>query len=108
MNRRASEHRLLPAFFVFIVALVAMGALAADLDHATPAVLASSCANCHGPDGASPGPIPPINKLDAATLAQRLRDYRSGAAEGTVMNRIAKGYSDAEIDALAQYFSAKH
>ena len=85
-----------------------MGALAADIDHAEPAVLAASCANCHGPGGASPGSIPSITNLDAAALAERLRDFRSGAIEGTVMNRIAKGYTDAEIDALAQYFSAKH
>ena len=40
-------------------------------------------------------------------LADRLRSFRSGAVEATVMNRIAKGYTDAEIDALAQYFSTK-
>jgi sulfide dehydrogenase cytochrome subunit len=34
-------------------------------------------------------------------------DFKTGAMESTVMQRIAKGFSDDEIKALAQYFSAQ-
>jgi sulfide dehydrogenase cytochrome subunit len=34
-----------------------------------------------------------------------LKAFRSGERPSTVMGRLAKGYSDAEIDALAAYFS---
>lgn len=71
------------------------------------AVLAAPCAACHGTGGASPGAIPSIIGLDAAAMAQRMRDLRLAGNEATVMNRIARGYTDAEIAALAQYFSTQ-
>ncbi len=73
-----------------------------------PAVLAASCASCHGPGGASPGAIPSIDKLNAATMTAMLNGFRSGQIEATVMNRIAKGYSDAEVAALVQYFAGRN
>lgn len=91
---------------VGLLALAVPTAPPAQAASPTPAVLAASCASCHGPGGASPGAIPSINRLDAATMAARLRSFRSGETEVTVMNRIAKGYTDAEIEALVQYFAA--
>jgi sulfide dehydrogenase cytochrome subunit len=37
--------------------------------------------------------------------ADAMRAYKSGDRAATIMNRIAKGFSDAEIDALARYFA---
>jgi cytochrome c553 len=34
-------------------------------------------------------------------------DFKTGKVDSTVMQRIAKGFSDEEIKALAQFFSAK-
>lgn len=73
---------------------------------ASGAMLAAPCAACHGPGGASPGAIPSIAGLDAAVLAARMREFRTAGPEVTVMNRIARGYTDAEIELLAQYFAA--
>lgn len=71
-------------------------------------VLAASCAICHGTDGNSPGAIPRIGSRPQAALARQLREFKSGEAEGaTVMTRIAKGYSDEQLDALARYFSER-
>jgi sulfide dehydrogenase cytochrome subunit len=67
--------------------------------------LAAPCSACHGPNGASPGAIPSLNQLDAAAMTERLKSFKSGEIQATVMNRIAKGYSDEEIAALSQYFS---
>ena len=39
-------------------------------------------------------------------MARLLSEYRSGALEGTVMNRIARGFTDDEIAAIAAYFAA--
>ena len=68
-------------------------------------ILGLSCAACHGTAGKSPGAIPAINGKDAAFISEELRKFRSGERTATVMGRIAKGYTDDEIDALAQYFS---
>ena len=71
-------------------------------------ILAGACANCHGTDGRSPGGIPslagrPESVLKAQMLAYKSQTYPPGT---TIMNRLAKGYSDAEIDALARHFSS--
>ena len=79
-------------------ALAAAGAVAAQ---PSGAVMAESCATCHGLDAKPRGAIPRLAGRPAAELAQALRDFRDGRRPGTVMGRIAKGYSDAEIDATA-------
>ena len=70
---------------------------------ATPSALADACAPCHGTDGRSPGPIPSLSGKSAAYITQRMLEFKAGARQGTVMNRIAKGYDDDEIAAIAQH-----
>ena len=72
-----------------------------------PFLLASSCAACHGTDGASPGAIPTLKGKSANFIRTALREFKSGASSSTVMGRLAKGYSDAEIDLIAAWFAAK-
>ncbi len=36
-----------------------------------------------------------------------MQDFRSGARNGTVMPQLAKGYTDAQIDAMAAWFAAQ-
>jgi sulfide dehydrogenase cytochrome subunit len=88
-----------------LLALTILTVRPALADSAPPAVLATQCSACHGPNGASPGAIPSINQLDAEGMTASLKSFKSGETQGTVMNRIAKGYSDEEIAALSQYFS---
>ncbi len=68
-------------------------------------VLAMSCLNCHGPGGASPGEIPKINGKTETSLKMTMIDFREGKRAATVMTRLMKGYSDAEIDAVAKYIA---
>lgn len=71
-------------------------------------VLAMSCLNCHGPGGKSPGEIPSIAGKSEDFLKNTLVDFRDGkrtGASATVMGRLAKGYSDAEIAAVAKYIA---
>lgn len=76
-----------------------------ELTEERVSVLAGSCANCHGTDGLSPGIIPSIAGAPEDVLAEQLLGFKSGEIEGTVMNRIARGYEDEELQALASYFS---
>ena len=80
---------------------------AAPPDDPDIAVLAGPCASCHGPDGVSPGEIPSIAGRSAAELRERMLGFRDGAsdAQATVMPRLMRGYSPAEIDQLAAYFA---
>ena len=70
-------------------------------------LLAATCANCHGPQGASPGAMPSIAGLPREHLAERLRTLRAGAADATLMHQLAKAYSDDEIERLATYFAGQ-
>ncbi|MBI3775530.1 MAG: cytochrome C [Gammaproteobacteria bacterium] len=76
-------------------------AAAADL---RGAILANPCAGCHGMDGVSTGSIPSINLLSADAIVAALKAFKSGERPGTVMDRIAKGYTDEEIQRIADYF----
>lgn len=98
------------ASFVFMTVMVGM----ASLPHAVQAdelsrgaMLAVSCAGCHGTDGNSPGAIPAISSKKADFIEQSLKDFRDGKRESTVMGRHAKGYTDEEITLIAEYFGTK-
>jgi cytochrome c553 len=66
---------------------------------------ASSCSGCHAAGKGTDSHIPRIAGHSAADIAKMLRDYRSGALPSSVMGRIAKGFDDQQIDALAAWFA---
>ena len=63
----------------------------------------SNCFSCHGTDGRSPGAIPSLTGKNAEQALLMLKEYKSGQLAATVMTRHAKGYTDAELEALANY-----
>lgn len=69
--------------------------------------LGASCAACHGTNGHSVGGTPVLAGLKRDHFIKQLKDFKSGARPATVMHRHAKGYSDAEIEKLADYFAAQ-
>ncbi|MGC4249956.1 MAG: c-type cytochrome [Sphingobium sp.] len=68
--------------------------------------LASACTSCHGLDGHGAGTIPSIGGMDREALLGQLRAFRAQEGEATIMKRLVRGYDDAELEALAEYFSA--
>jgi sulfide dehydrogenase cytochrome subunit len=68
---------------------------------------AASCTGCHAAKPNVDMPVPRLAGQDAAALATALRDFRGGQRSATVMDRIAKGFSDDEIKAIAAWFSAQ-
>jgi cytochrome subunit of sulfide dehydrogenase len=93
-------------FFVGVISVATLSPVGAA-DNPRAAMLANACGGCHGTDGASIGDMPAIRGKKAAFIKQSMLDFRDGKRESTVMNRIAKGYTDQEIELLAQYFSSK-
>jgi sulfide dehydrogenase cytochrome subunit len=72
----------------------------------TASMLANTCAGCHGTDGASMGPATPsIAGLSETYFTDTMKAFKSGERHSTVMGRIAKGYSDEEIELMAGYFA---
>lgn len=73
---------------------------------ASPTMLANNCIGCHGTGGSSTGPATPsIAGVSEDTFIEAMKGYKSGDRPATIMGRIAKGYSDEEIEAMAGYFS---
>lgn len=68
-------------------------------------VIAATCGNCHGTDGRFVSAIPPLAGRPADELYARLRAFKRGENDPTVMDRLAGGYSDDELKVVARYFS---
>lgn len=72
----------------------------------TPAAvknMISNCFSCHGTDGRSAGAIPSLTGMTTPQAQAMLKGFKSGELPATVMSRHAKGYTDLELEALANY-----
>ena len=67
--------------------------------------LASTCAACHGTNGNSVDTTPTLAGLDKGYFTTQMFAFKKGERSSTVMHHHAKGLTDDEITALAQYFS---
>jgi cytochrome c553 len=91
--------------FATTLACCAPAALAQDAGRN----LAAGCAICHGTQGrpAPDAPLIPLAGLPQDHVATQMRAFRDGKRPATVMHQIAKGYTDAQIDAMAAWFAAQ-
>lgn len=62
---------------------------------------ASSCAGCHGGNG-----LPALAGQPAEAVAAAMLAYQSGERAPTVMDRIARGFTEAEVRAIAAWVAA--
>lgn len=67
--------------------------------------VAATCANCHGTIGVTEGALPSLAGQNKAYIVEQMKQFRDGKRPATIMHQIAKGYTDAQIDAVAEYFS---
>lgn len=71
-------------------------------------MLANTCAGCHGTNGHSAGDsLPSLAGLNKRYLYKSMRDFQSDARPSTIMGRIARGYSDQELKAIAAFFAGQ-
>ena len=68
---------------------------------------ASSCTGCHAATKIANSEIPRIAGRKAADIVTYMREYRSGAWPSSVMGRVAKGFDDAQTEAIAAWFAAQ-
>ncbi len=69
-------------------------------------ILAKDCTGCHGFNGVSQGTvIPNIAGANQAFLFNSMKKYQSGEYISTVMQAVAKGYTDNELKKIAHYFA---
>lgn len=91
-----------------IIALTAgiLAAAPAAAQTAQTPLVALSCAGCHSPGGTGDGPMPRIAGYDREQFLKTWAAFRANERPATIMNRIARGYTDAEVAVLADYFAS--
>jgi len=126
MGYRAIRNALIAAGLVLGSTVALAGGMA------SPTMLSNTCAGCHGTGGNSNGPATPgIAGLSKGYFIAAMLSYKYGGDEdaidkvvaanpsvldadefealprgkGTIMSRIAKGYTEAEIFAMADVFA---
>jgi cytochrome subunit of sulfide dehydrogenase len=88
-------------YAVALVVTLIGPARAAGLADAPPG--ATSCSGCH-PSGRVDTSVPRLNGRSPADITAAMQAFKSGQTASTVMGRIAKGFSDDEIKAIAAWY----
>jgi sulfide dehydrogenase cytochrome subunit len=85
---------------------VVIGLLVAESCHADldAQAIALNCHNCHLSESTQ---IPSLTNLSAEQIDRMLLDYKYDKLPATLMPRIAKGYSDGELKAVADYLGRR-
>ena len=86
----------------FIVLATAMPAAAQSV--APPG--ASACSGCHGA-GPAGGIVSSLRGRAPEEIVASMQAFREGQLPATVMDRIAKGFTDAETRAIASWVSGQ-
>lgn len=98
--------RLIAAATTAAAAASSLPALAQDAQTLQAAGLAATCANCHGTQGKGVGnALPPLAGMNKDAMLEQLKAFRSGTRPATIMHQLTKGYSDAQLEQIATYFS---
>jgi len=100
--RRALKGRSMgQSGLVVMTALSLVTPVAADM----PPSGATSCSGCHVSARIS-GAVPDLSGRPAEEIVTAMMEFRQGNRPATVMDRIAKGFSDEEIRAIADWLAA--
>jgi cytochrome subunit of sulfide dehydrogenase len=90
----------------FLAALLTgTGAMPAQAADAPPG--AASCSGCHPAHANAGTPVPRLAGQNAGEIVAAMQAFRSGQRPATVMDRIAKGFSDDEVKVIAAWFETQ-
>ena len=68
---------------------------------------AASCSGCHASGAAAASAVSRLYGRNADEIMTAMTGFRDGSLPATVMNRIAKGFSDDELRAIAAWLAAQ-
>ncbi len=92
--------------FTLVASLLMFNAaFAANLEAGKSA--SATCAGCHGPNGISAsGAFPNLAGQKADYLTAQLKAFKAKTRVASIMNGMAAGLKDEDIDNLAAYFAS--
>ena len=90
---------------LFLAALLLPVSAAAQGVGPSAQAIVQTCYVCHGPDGRSAGPVASLAGLPREHIVRQMTEFRTGRRPGTVMNRIARSYSEEQIGAIAEFLA---
>jgi len=92
---------------VVAAAIGCLAIAAAGVAAAQPPAGAAACTGCHPASARVTSPVPRLAGLDRTAIVRAMQEFRAGQRTATVMDRIAKGFTDDEVQAIAAWFAAQ-
>lgn len=72
----------------------------------TPEMISFACAGCHGTSGGSAGLLmPSLASQSKESIVDAMKKFQSGERTSTIMGRLAKGFTEADFEAMGEFFS---
>ncbi|MGA9323224.1 MAG: cytochrome C [Xanthobacteraceae bacterium] len=99
---RTDAVRVSLAYALAVVSFAA--AQAAGLE---PPTGASSCTGCHPTKAGIDTSVPTLAGRNAGDIVAAMEAFRNGQKPATVMDRIAKGFTVEEVQAIAAWYAAQ-
>jgi cytochrome c553 len=87
------------------VILSALAGSASAMDVAPPG--AAACSGCHPANRSAGTPFTRLVGRSPSDIVMAMREFRTGKRPATVMDRIAKGFTDSEVEAIAKWYAAQ-
>ena len=90
-------------------AFATVAASAQNKDELYVASVSATCAACHGTKGnaVSGSAVVSLAGMPAANIILQMKAFKDGSRPATVMHQLSKGYSDAQVAMIANYFAAQ-
>jgi cytochrome c553 len=89
------------------VLLAAAGAHAQTPERLYVRALAANCSACHAGSEHGPGSIPSLEGTPREFIVSQMRAFKSGSHPSTLMHQMARGYTDQQVEQIAQWFASR-
>ena len=96
-----------PLLLAGVVVALCSSAQAQTIDPLQARDMAAACASCHGGQGRAEVGMVSLAGVNKDQLLKKMLAFKAGKQPSTIMQQLAKGYSDDQLAALASYFSAQ-
>ena len=90
---------------LFVATVIGLAAIAPALSASEPPAGTAACSGCHPANTGVDTAVPRLAGRPAADIVSAMQAFRSGQRPTTIMDRFAKGLSDAEVEAIAAWYA---